>query len=161
VTHDNGGVRADGLSRIAQYTPPTAHACRDLKPENFLLAFSPTGYPLLRLCDLGSARKVRGTWTEPASQLHTRRAHRIEIVHAGTLLINGSNCPPGYVLSSQHTAGATVPPLPSTPYICTRAYRAPELLCGSTLAGAPVDVWSLACCIGEHRSAQRVKPHLR
>jgi serine/threonine protein kinase len=39
----------------------------------------------------------------------------------------------------------------STPYITSRFYRAPELLCGSTSYGLSpaVDLWSLACLIAE------------
>lgn len=34
-------------------------------------------------------------------------------------------------------------------YICSRAYRAPELLMGSTVYGTRIDLWSLGCVIFE------------
>ena len=33
--------------------------------------------------------------------------------------------------------------------LCTRYYRAPELLLGDRLFGRPVDLWSLGCMLGE------------
>jgi len=38
---------------------------------------------------------------------------------------------------------------PLTAYICSRFYRAPELLFGSRNYGTPVDIWSLGCVIAE------------
>lgn len=75
---------------------------RDLKLANMLLAFSPSGYPLLRLCDLGSVRPV------PQSP-------------------------------AQHC----------TPYVTSRYYRPPELLCGSSFYDASVDIWALATTVAE------------
>lgn len=80
--------------------PPPA-ACSDLKPANILLEWGEGAYPLLRLCDLGSARRL-GAGTAPA-----------------------------------------------TPFVTSRFYRAPELLCGSDSYGPPVDTWALACTIAE------------
>ncbi|ETW17174.1 CMGC/GSK protein kinase [Plasmodium falciparum Santa Lucia] len=37
----------------------------------------------------------------------------------------------------------------SIPYICSRWYRAPELLCGSMFYTTEVDLWSLGCIIFE------------
>jgi len=34
-------------------------------------------------------------------------------------------------------------------YICSRFYRAPELLCKSTRYTCSVDLWSVGCCLGE------------
>ncbi|CBZ50840.1 putative CMGC kinase [Neospora caninum Liverpool] len=38
---------------------------------------------------------------------------------------------------------------PSMPYICSRWYRAPELLLGSTTYTVAVDLWSLGCVLAE------------
>lgn len=38
---------------------------------------------------------------------------------------------------------------PVTDYVCTRYYRAPEVLCTWTDYSFPVDVWSLGCVFGE------------
>lgn len=39
--------------------------------------------------------------------------------------------------------------IPLTAYICSRFYRAPELLLGSKTYGTGVDIWSLGCVIAE------------
>lgn len=39
-------------------------------------------------------------------------------------------------------------------YICSRFYRAPELLCQSTHYSCSVDLWSTGCCMGEMYLAQ-------
>jgi len=37
----------------------------------------------------------------------------------------------------------------STSYICSRFYRAPELLLGQTDYGTEIDIWSAGCVIAE------------
>ncbi|OQR68826.1 munc13-4-like [Tropilaelaps mercedesae] len=39
--------------------------------------------------------------------------------------------------------------VPNTAYICSRWYRAPELLYGNKRYTCSVDVWSVGCCLGE------------
>ncbi|CAB3399144.1 unnamed protein product [Caenorhabditis bovis] len=41
---------------------------------------------------------------------------------------------------------------PSVSYICSRYYRAPEVLMGSTKYGSAIDCWSAGCVIGEMMS---------
>eukprot|EP00929_Paragymnodinium_shiwhaense_P000554 TRINITY_DN10079_c0_g1_i3.p1 TRINITY_DN10079_c0_g1~~TRINITY_DN10079_c0_g1_i3.p1 ORF type:complete len:521 (+),score=107.30 TRINITY_DN10079_c0_g1_i3:111-1673(+) len=43
-------------------------------------------------------------------------------------------------------------------YICSRYYRAPELVFGSTHYGAPVDLWSLGCVLGEMLRGRPIFP---
>lgn len=38
---------------------------------------------------------------------------------------------------------------PNIAYICSRAYRAPELIFGSTDYTEKIDIWSTACVIAE------------
>jgi len=38
---------------------------------------------------------------------------------------------------------------PNVSYICSRYYRAPELIFGATQYTTAIDVWSLGCCFGE------------
>jgi hypothetical protein len=83
---DSGG---GGRRRRQPYRPPvpSTHTAldrprSDLKPANVLMAFSPAGgyYPLVRLCDAGSARAVRvgatAAWRSVAhgQQQHTQQA---------------------------------------------------------------------------------------
>ncbi len=37
----------------------------------------------------------------------------------------------------------------SVSYICTRHYRAPELLLGCTVYGTEIDIWSAGCVLAE------------
>lgn len=38
---------------------------------------------------------------------------------------------------------------PNIAYICSRCYRAPELIFGATEYSSQIDVWSAGCCIAE------------
>jgi len=37
----------------------------------------------------------------------------------------------------------------STTYICSRNYRAPELILGNKSYGSAIDIWSAGCCFAE------------
>ena len=43
-------------------------------------------------------------------------------------------------------------------YICSRYYRAPELIFGATDYGQTIDVWSVGCVIGELLLGQPIFP---
>lgn len=43
-------------------------------------------------------------------------------------------------------------------YICSRYYRAPELIFGATDYGNCIDVWSIGCVIGELLLGQPIFP---
>ena len=45
-----------------------------------------------------------------------------------------------------------------TEYVCTRWYRAPEVLCGSPDYGPAVDMWSVGCIFGEMLSGKPLFP---
>lgn len=45
----------------------------------------------------------------------------------------------------------------NTSYICSRFYRAPELLFGSMVYGPEIDVWSLGCVLGEAMKVYRCR----
>ena len=49
------------------------------------------------------------------------------------------------------TRAAPGPGEQATPYVTSRFYRPPELLCGSSHYGPAVDVWSLACAFARVR----------
>jgi serine/threonine protein kinase len=38
---------------------------------------------------------------------------------------------------------------PSISYICSRTYRAPELILGSTNYNSAIDIWSIGCVLAE------------
>jgi serine/threonine protein kinase len=92
-------------------------AHRDFKPHNALIEVSSIGFPVIRLCDVGSAKLVR-----PVAPT-----------------VAGGRVFPGAMHAQEC----------STPYITSRFYRAPELLCGSIKYGTPVDIWALAVAISE------------
>lgn len=57
-------------------------------------------------------------------------------------------CPPFHPPTPRHPQlGPGTPP--ATPFVTSRFFRAPELLCGSDSYGPPVDTWALACTIAE------------
>ena len=81
---------------------------------------------MLRLCDLGSARQVRG---KPFSEFKCQTF--------GDLSDHGKQiCSDGLLRE------------PASPFVTSRSYRAPELLCGATKFGAQPDVWALGCTLG-------------
>ena len=47
---------------------------------------------------------------------------------------------------------------PSVSYICSRYYRAPELIFGATDYSHPIDVWSMGCVIAELMLGQPLFP---
>lgn len=47
---------------------------------------------------------------------------------------------------------------PMTEYICTRWYRAPEVLCSASVYGPPMDVWSIGCIFAELLSRSPLLP---
>ena len=96
---------------------------RDLKLQNVLLAWSPAGYPLLRLCDLGSARAPPTPLADAAAR---------------------APAPGGGGTWSDLGVGT-----PGTPFVTALWYRAPELLCGSAFSGPPADVWAAAVALCE------------
>lgn len=47
---------------------------------------------------------------------------------------------------------------PMTEYVCTRWYRAPEVLCSWTVYSGSIDVWSVGCIFAEMHTCQPVFP---
>ena len=47
---------------------------------------------------------------------------------------------------------------PNVAYICSRYYRAPELVLGSTIYDQKIDIWSFGCILGEILLGQPLFP---
>jgi len=84
------------------------------------------------------------------------RLHRKKLIHRDiklpNLLLDMS--PSGFPLLRLGDCGSTrdIPEdevSEGTPYVCSRFYRAPELLCGSSVYGEGVDIWSIGCTLVE------------
>jgi serine/threonine protein kinase len=82
--------------------------------------------------------------------------HSAQVIHRDlkprNLLVNG-NCDLkicDYGLARVHyESSAENRPGPLTEYICTRWYRAPEVLCSWTDYGKSIDIWSVGCIFAE------------
>jgi len=111
---------------------------RDIKPENLLI--NPKKQHL-KLCDFGFARVL-----PPGHPGRTNNAN------AGRV---GSGSKGGAV---GHGKKKPVKMEDLTDYVATRWYRAPELLLGSTTYGKPVDIWAIACIMGELTDGQPLFP---
>lgn len=84
------------------------------------------------------------------------RLHKKKLIHRDiklpNLLLDMS--PSGFPLLRLGDCGSTrdIPEdevSEGTPYVCSRFYRAPELLCGSSVYGEGVDFWSIGCTLVE------------
>ena len=65
-------------------------------------------------------------------------------------ILEGLSLIPKHALpSSPFSSKVFKPKEPSISYICSRYYRAPELILGSTFYSTSVDIWSLGCVIAE------------
>jgi serine/threonine protein kinase len=56
------------------------------------------------------------------------------------------------------SAKQLVPGEPNVSYICSRYYRAPELIFGNSNYTTAIDVWSVGCCIAELMLGQPIFP---
>ena len=56
------------------------------------------------------------------------------------------------------SAKQLVPGEPNVSYICSRYYRAPELIFGNSNYSTQIDVWSVGCCIAELMLGQPIFP---
>lgn len=81
--------------------------------------------------------------------------HSADVVHRDlkprNLLVN-SNCDLkicDYGLARVNFAEEQFQPCAMTEYVCTRWYRAPEVLCSWTDYGKAIDVWSVGCIFAE------------
>lgn len=81
--------------------------------------------------------------------------HSAEVIHRDlkprNLLVN-SNCDLkicDYGLARVKSSSEEFNDCPMTEYVCTRWYRAPELLCSWTDYGKAIDTWSIGCIFAE------------
>eukprot|EP00760_Papus_ankaliazontas_P005122 PhM_4_TR12403/c0_g1_i1/m.89886/K03083/GSK3B; glycogen synthase kinase 3 beta len=103
----------------ALHTKKVAH--RDLKPQNILIDVLAG---VLKIGDFGSAKQFSDEYLEVANYNGSVRLRRQKF--------------------QQHEEA-----LGSVSYVCSRWYRAPELLLGSRFYTTSVDMWSVGCIIGE------------
>ena len=114
---------------------------RDIKPQNLLVD---TATHQLKLCDFGSAKVLRrcGASTEhtPPSRLP------ILVLTKGRL---PSDCFRNIRYDRLTLSFYRARDEPNISYICSRYYRAPELIFGATQYTTAIDMWSLGCVMAE------------
>ena len=115
-------VATQVLRLVAELHSRAGAVHRDIKLQNLLLQWSPSGCPVIRLCDLGSARVAPTSASAASAPAPTTDAT---------------------VWNNANARGA------GTPYVTSLWYRAPELLAGSIWSGPPADVWAVAVCLSE------------
>ncbi|KAL3640114.1 Shaggy-related protein kinase epsilon [Castilleja foliolosa] len=103
---------------------------RDIKPQNLLV--NPHTHQL-KLCDFGSA-KVLVLTLFPSSSFDTVTATSVEQLDD---FLKGE---------------------PNISYICSRYYRAPELIFGATEYTSAIDIWSVGCVLAELLLGQPLFP---
>ncbi|CAM9685430.1 unnamed protein product, partial [Discosporangium mesarthrocarpum] len=103
---------------------------RDIKPEN-LLVDSSVKPPLLKVCDLGTARKVD------------------EDEGRGDKESLPNHCYSGLGVSAAGTGRRGDAFSLMTEYVGSRWYRAPEMLLGAQSYSRAVDVWACGCLMAE------------
>ena len=119
------------LFRSLAYIHSNGICHRDIKPQNLLL--DPDS-GVLKLCDFGSAKhlgKPTSLSLDPRSIDSSNKSPKVHHMYVSYLY--STNIVPA------------VRGEPNVSYICSRYYRAPELIFGATDYTTNIDVWSAGC----------------
>lgn len=117
-------IAAQVLRLVAELHGRAGCVHRDIKLQNLLLAWSPAGAPIVRLCDFGCAR-ISPT---PVAAASCRAPRRDDWAPTAADMASGK---------------------PGSPFVTSLWYRAPELLCGGAWSGPPADAWAVAVALAE------------
>lgn len=132
-THKNGGKKIY-LNVVMEYIPQTMHKhmklyanSNQLMPMFLVKLYS---YQLCRALAYLHARQICHRDLKPQNLLIDPNTHVLKLCDFGS-------------------AKKLIPGQWSVSYICSRFYRAPELMLGSTVYTIHIDLWSLGCIISE------------
>ena len=140
-------IAAQVLRLVAELHGRAGAVHRDIKLQNLLLTWSPSSCPVVRLCDLGSAR-VGPTSVAAAAAPAPAPAPTTALALAtgtgtGTGIGTGTGTGTDDTWGNAHARGA------GTPFVTSLWYRAPELICGSLWSGPPADAWAVGVALAE------------
>lgn len=103
----------------------------------------------LSLCSLLTFMMLRGMASVHAKGICHRDIKPQNVLVNVPNTLAGESGKPELVICDFGSAKHLIPTEPNVSYICSRYYRAPELIFGATHYAVSVDIWSIGCVVAE------------